>query len=49
MLKLIVLILAFYTGEYIDGLTKTCYYSSAKGTHAITIQAHQVCPMNIEV
>jgi hypothetical protein len=40
---------AMFSHSYIDGTTKTCIYKSYKGSHAITIRAHQICPGSIEV
>jgi hypothetical protein len=38
-----------YTGETVDGLSKICYYHTPRGTVAITIRSHQVCPRSIDV
>jgi hypothetical protein len=40
---------AMFSHSYIDGTTKICIYKSYKGSHAITIRAHQICPGSIEV
>ena len=40
---------AMLSHSYIDGTTKICVYKSYKGSHAITIRAHQICPSSIEV
>lgn len=48
-MKIIFLLLAFYTGESVDGLNKVCYYDSPKGQVAITIPAHRMCPMTIDI
>ena len=40
---------AFYTGERIDGMTKICFYRSARGTTAINISSVAICPLTIQV
>jgi hypothetical protein len=38
----------FLTGSTIDGMKKICYYSTAQGTMAITIESYQLCPVNMK-
>ena len=40
---------ALYSHSEVSGLNRICYYTSPAGTHAITVQAYQLCPMSIEV
>lgn len=37
-----------YQGESTNGLNKICYYHTPRGTVAITIRSHQVCPRSID-
>ena len=46
---LIFAFIAFFSYERITGLTKTCVYTSPIGEHAITINAAQLCPLQIRV
>lgn len=42
-------IVAFFTHSFVDGQTETCFYRSPLGTHAITINRAQICPLTIRV
>lgn len=35
-------------GESEDGLNKICYYDTPRGTAAITIPGHKMCPATID-
>ena len=41
-------VMCFKSGENVSGLNKICYYKCPNGTSAITIKAHQLCPLNID-
>ena len=42
-------VVAFFTHSFVDGQTETCFYKSPMGTHAITINRAQICPLTIRV
>jgi hypothetical protein len=45
---ILMVVVGYYSHEYIKGTTKTCVYDSTYGSHAMTIGATQVCPMTME-
>ena len=51
LLALLLTVTAFLRYEVVDpaGLLKTCYYESPHGTHALTVRAHQLCPLSLQV
>ena len=40
---------AFYKRERISGMNKICYYDHLGSEVAITIKAHELCPMTIQM
>ena len=44
----LVLVTGVYSHDYIKGRTRTCIYDSMYGSHAITIDAMQMCPLTWE-
>lgn len=40
---------AYKTGERTTGQTKQCYYEFAGNQYTITVKAHQLCPLSIDV
>ena len=49
LLMSVAILLAFLVSERTSGLNKICFYESARGHHAITIESYQLCPLSIEV
>ena len=45
--KAIADVLCFFKGEQVSGMNKICYYDCLGSAAAITIQAFQLCPLNI--
>lgn len=42
-------VVAFFTHSFVDGQTRTCFYKSPLGTHAMTIGSARICPLTIRV
>lgn len=40
--------MCFAKGERVDGMNKICYYDCLGSDYAITIKAHQLCPLSIK-
>ena len=40
---------AFFSHDEVSGLNRICYYDYLGSTVAITIKAHKLCPLTIEV
>jgi len=40
-------VMCFLSGERVSGLYKICYYNCLGSTVAITVKAHQLCPLTI--
>jgi len=40
---------AFYTGESISGVYKTCYYNYLGSSVAISVSATSLCPLTIDM
>lgn len=43
-----VLVVGIFSHEVSDGLTRTCFYSSVYGLHAMTISVTSMCPITWE-
>jgi hypothetical protein len=47
ILKPVLGLLCFKTGEQVSGLNKICYYSCPAGGAAVTIKSYELCPISI--
>jgi hypothetical protein len=45
----LLLVVAIFSHDYVDGRNRICFYESIYGQHAITIDALRMCPLTIEV
>jgi hypothetical protein len=44
----LVLVTGIYSHDYIKGRNRICFYDSLYGSHAITIDAMNMCPISME-
>lgn len=44
----LVMVTGIYSHDYVKARTRTCFYESIYGTHAVTIDALTMCPVSME-
>jgi hypothetical protein len=47
-IPILVLVTGIYSYDIVSGRNRICFYESVYGTHAITIDAMNMCPMTAE-
>ena len=44
----LLIVTGVYSHDYVKGVNRVCFYDSIQGSHAITIDAMNTCPMTIQ-
>ena len=44
----LILVTGIYSHDYVKGTVRTCFYDSVYGSHAVTIDAMNMCPLTME-